>query len=336
METHPVPQNITSYEFHLVGDMTLKQFLQLAGGIVIAFIIFRTPLVGFIKYPLAFISAVTGALMAFIPINGRPFSNWFFAFLKAIYSPTEFVWKPGPPPAVIAAPAPSVTPPQAPVKETPAAPDAAVSVTQKASNPQFVPSFSSLITSKLSHVAPASPTQTTSAVVTQAPPKPVPPSQPAKPVSTPPATAPVKEVPVQSVSSPGVTAPPPPAPSRPAPAQTVAAAPPAPISGSIQKAPLANITSLISAPTVPNVLTGIVIDSAGQPLNGITVEIIDTSTGIPSRALRTNRLGQFQIAIPLTPGFYNVIAEKDNLTFDPVSVQVKGDIVAPIVISAKT
>ena len=35
METHPVPQNISSYEFRLVGDMTLKQFLYLAGGILL-------------------------------------------------------------------------------------------------------------------------------------------------------------------------------------------------------------------------------------------------------------------------------------------------------------
>jgi hypothetical protein len=80
----------------------------------------------------------------------------------------------------------------------------------------------------------------------------------------------------------------------------------------------------------------LVTNPTGQPLNGITVEIVDTSTGIPARALRTNRLGQFQIAIPLTPGTYNIIAEKEGLVFAPVSVQVKGSIIPPIVISAKT
>jgi len=31
MEQHPIPQQISSYEFKLVGEMTLKQFLKAAG-----------------------------------------------------------------------------------------------------------------------------------------------------------------------------------------------------------------------------------------------------------------------------------------------------------------
>jgi len=36
MEQHPIPQQISSYQFKLVGDMTLAQFGKAAGGIVIA------------------------------------------------------------------------------------------------------------------------------------------------------------------------------------------------------------------------------------------------------------------------------------------------------------
>lgn len=79
-----------------------------------------------------------------------------------------------------------------------------------------------------------------------------------------------------------------------------------------------------------------VVDAASQPLAQTTVEIIDTKTGIPARALRTNRLGQFQIAIPLPAGTYNVIAEKEGLTFDPVSIQAKGSIISPVIIHGKT
>src|SRR3972149_5475724 len=92
MEQHPVPQNISSYEFRLVGDMTLKQFLQLAGGIVLAFIFFRLPIPVILKYPLVFVSAVTGAAMAFLPISGRPFTAWLTAFIRAVYSPTQYLW----------------------------------------------------------------------------------------------------------------------------------------------------------------------------------------------------------------------------------------------------
>ncbi|KKR52786.1 MAG: hypothetical protein UT88_C0021G0001, partial [Candidatus Woesebacteria bacterium GW2011_GWD2_40_19] len=38
MEQHPIPQNISSYQFRLVGDMTLKQFFQLAGGFLVGLI----------------------------------------------------------------------------------------------------------------------------------------------------------------------------------------------------------------------------------------------------------------------------------------------------------
>src|SRR3989344_617992 len=112
MEQHPVPQNISSYEFRLVGDMTLKQFLQLAGGIVLAFIFFRLPIPVILKYPLVFVSAVTGAAMAFLPISGRPFTAWLTAFIRAVYSPTL------PQPPVV--PPPQPTPPPAPDPPPPA------------------------------------------------------------------------------------------------------------------------------------------------------------------------------------------------------------------------
>ena len=34
LQQHPVPQHIASYEFKLIGDMTIKQFAYLAGGII--------------------------------------------------------------------------------------------------------------------------------------------------------------------------------------------------------------------------------------------------------------------------------------------------------------
>jgi hypothetical protein len=83
-------------------------------------------------------------------------------------------------------------------------------------------------------------------------------------------------------------------------------------------------------------LSGLITDPQNQPIPQITVEIVDVKTGIPARALRTNKLGQFQIAIPLPAGTYNVVAEKEGLTFDPVSVQIKGSIVPPVIIQGKS
>ncbi len=93
MREHAVPQNVTSYEFHLIGNMTLKQFLELAAGIVLAVIVYRTNLPNLIKIPIAVVSASIGAMIAFVPFEGRPLDRWFIAFVRAIYKPTEFYWR---------------------------------------------------------------------------------------------------------------------------------------------------------------------------------------------------------------------------------------------------
>jgi len=92
-EQHPIPQQISTYQFRLVGDMTLKQFLQVGGGILISLIIYSTPIIGIIKWPLVIISALGGAALAFLPFQERPLEKWIFAFLRSIYSPTLFYWK---------------------------------------------------------------------------------------------------------------------------------------------------------------------------------------------------------------------------------------------------
>lgn len=93
MEQHPVPQQISAYHFRLVGDMTIKQFLELLGGVVVAWVIFSLPIPGIIRIPLAIFSAISGVALAFLPLEGRPLDRWFFAFIKAIYSPTNYLWK---------------------------------------------------------------------------------------------------------------------------------------------------------------------------------------------------------------------------------------------------
>jgi hypothetical protein len=85
---HPIPQQISSYEFKLVGDMTLKQFLKAAVGIVVAIIIYKTSLLAIFKWPLMLISGGLGLALAFVPFEDRPLDTWLTAFLKSIYSPT--------------------------------------------------------------------------------------------------------------------------------------------------------------------------------------------------------------------------------------------------------
>lgn len=93
MEQHAVPQDITGFKFKLVGDMTLKQFGELAGGAVIAYIFYATTWPAFIKWPFVFLFGFLGFALAFLPIEERPLDVWILNFFKAVYHPTLFSWK---------------------------------------------------------------------------------------------------------------------------------------------------------------------------------------------------------------------------------------------------
>ncbi|MBI3397087.1 PrgI family protein, partial [Candidatus Woesebacteria bacterium] len=93
MEQHPIPQHISSYEFRLVGDMTLKQFFQLAGGVLTSLLFYASPLHPLIKWPLIIFFSVLGAALAFLPFEERPLEMWIVSFFKSIYSPTLYSWR---------------------------------------------------------------------------------------------------------------------------------------------------------------------------------------------------------------------------------------------------
>jgi len=93
IQQHPLPQDITSYRFRLIGDMTIKQFASLGICIVLAIIVYSIPLPFFFKYPIVFAFLVLGVGMAFIPVQGRSLDIWIIAFIKSIYSPTQYTWK---------------------------------------------------------------------------------------------------------------------------------------------------------------------------------------------------------------------------------------------------
>ncbi len=77
-----------------------------------------------------------------------------------------------------------------------------------------------------------------------------------------------------------------------------------------------------------------VTDTAGAGLESVIVEITDSLTQIPARALRTNKTGMFQIVTPLKPGNYEVQAEKEGFSFPPVSISANNQIIPPITIKS--
>jgi hypothetical protein len=89
---HAVPQNIMDVEFKLIGDLTMRQFayLMMFGGIAyVSFVSFT----GIFKFPITLFFVLLGLAFAFVPIQERGMDEWVVNFFKAVYSPTQRVWK---------------------------------------------------------------------------------------------------------------------------------------------------------------------------------------------------------------------------------------------------
>ncbi|PIZ98194.1 MAG: hypothetical protein COX78_03565, partial [Candidatus Levybacteria bacterium CG_4_10_14_0_2_um_filter_35_8] len=92
MENHPIPQDITGFQFKLIGNMTVRQFAYLAVGIVLAWISYAIP-VGFLfKLPFILFFGLSGVALAFLPIEGRPLDLMISNLAKALLNPTQFVY----------------------------------------------------------------------------------------------------------------------------------------------------------------------------------------------------------------------------------------------------
>lgn len=84
---------------------------------------------------------------------------------------------------------------------------------------------------------------------------------------------------------------------------------------------------------LPNAVNGVVKNRSGELLANVIIVIKDLH-GVPLRALKTNRLGQFAIATPLQNGTYTLELEKEGFAFDIIQTTITGTAVAPIEIVA--
>lgn len=347
MDQHPVPQNISSYEFRLVGEMTLKQFFQVAGGILIGIVLFRMPLPFFLKWPLILVAVLTGVMLAFVPVNGRPFSQWIMAFIRSIYSATEFSW--------------ASTSAQ-PLDTLPQFVNPSKSSALDQLESQVFSRITTLLSGGVPAAAPAAQPLPTEPVAPLPPspspitPLPTPAPMMAPAAFTPPPAAPTSaptrlvvstetenhviashESAAPAIATPEVTDLPPtpakPAPTNPTPVYSASTLPMPPPAAPQSLAPQAQTASNLPIPERPNIVSGVVM-SGGQPVDGAIVEILNSATGIPVRALRSNKNGQFQTATPLSKGNYNISVEKAGLTFAPVSIICDDKIISPIQLSA--
>lgn len=331
MESHPIPQQISSYQFRLVGDMTLKQFFQIGGGALISLLIYATGVHPLIKWPLILFSFGLGAAMAFLPFQERPLSKWILSFFRSVYSPTVFVWDKAQTPEIFfqeEAPYPKEKDVIAPhgevalneyLQETPEEKEGPFSRFEGIEK-SFLEKFGGLFTLPTkSPTEPPAPAQPLVKPESQG----VPESKPIeiavkgfrpkivveeKPI--------VEEVVVQQ-STPTVVSP------------TLQG-----VEIKSQAAQFSSQAALPFPPTIPNTITGQVVDANGKIIEGVILEIRDLA-GRPVRALRSNKVGHFIIVTALTNGQYDLIADKTGFDFDPVTFEAKGEIIPPILIRSK-
>lgn len=288
MQQHPIPQQISSYEFRLIGDMTLKQFLKFSAGLLFGVFFYKMPgLAFYFRIPLAILSVLLGTVSAFLPIYDRPLEAWIVIFLNSVYSPTLFLWKR------------RVSP--APVKVLDIAPPKPKFKKVKTLNKE------PMVREFLETIPQASATFDSSAPPPPPPPRPK--KLPKKPqekkdLSFEESLKRLKEAVKEEPAK-------------------------------ITATPTYEEASMPATPTTPNIVSGIVLDEEGATVEGAIVEIQDLE-GNPIRAMRTNRLGQFQTATPLPNGDYLIIVEKEPYRFDIIKLKAEGEIIPPIRIQAKS
>lgn len=328
--------------------MTLKQFLQLAAGAGIAFLLFVSPIPGFVKWPLIIFFAFFGIALAFLPIEQRPLSNWIFAFFKAVYSPTQYEFRQGAAEEVFGKqePAPIILTPKGEEKakeyleEVPR--PHAVSILEKHEK-NFVSSLFDLFGTTATRQAQTTQSQTgrvpiiTEEVVEPEASKPTDVGRPQVSVQTPtsiPIKVPHQEEPVAPPTSPSQTS------------HTPYTLPTVPVAAPVfgpqrrQTPPAAPAVFVPEAsppnpPSLPNTVVGQVVTEAGRVIESAILEIRDAA-GMPRRALRTNKIGHFLSVTPLEDGEYEIETEKEGYAFDAIRFRAEGKIIPPILIKAKS
>lgn len=351
MEQHAIPQNVSSYQFKLVGDMTLKQFFQLAGGFLVALIFYSAPLIGIIKWPFVIVSAILGVSLAFLPLEERPLERWIFAFFRAIYAPTEYFWQHSKVAPLYFQPEPAsaASSDTAPPQEK-ALQEYLATTTQKTgplanldkAEQGFLATLSGIFTGTVSQVSTGVPPVAPVPVVTTPQVAPLPinnqPLTPKAPVvqktieiPETPAVRVVSDVPrlvVEERKQDPI-----------APSQEITTHQVAPTMAGEQMVSTKQALFSIDAappspPTIPNVIVGQVVDENRRIVEGAIMEIRDSS-GRPIRALRSNRAGHFITVTPLEVGKYDVVTEKDEFEFQPITFEATGNLIPPILVQGK-
>lgn len=353
MEGHPIPQDITGFQFKLIGDMTIKQFVYLALGVTVAWIFYALPLPGIIRLPISALFALLGAGFAFLPVSGRPMDVMAFNFIKALFTPSQYIYqKTGD--KLLAQTPKALRPVEFAAAEEKTAteedkkemvffsslfqqPHIITSEVVGDKNTQNPPGSGEEVQEKEEHLVQEE--QTIKKELQEAK------IQEAATVNTPSSqdmhqkvlelekilnetTAQRQELERQILqlrqklgSSQAQNA------------YAPSTAVPKKETKNIRSIPagLGKSVGVPIAPEFPNLLTGIVKDPRGNPLPNILVEVKDKE-GNPVRAFKTNGLGQFASATALSNGTYDIAFEdpRKQHKFDIVEINAVGEVILPL------
>lgn len=302
IQQHPVPQDISNYKFRLIGDMTIKQFASLGISIVLSIITYSMPLPFFFKYPLSFLLLALGVGMAFVPVQGRTLDVWIIAFIKSIYSPTQYVWKQV---TDIQSVAPPVSAPTKSDIQNPATPIVNITPPTAILEAPIVTENTPLVAINTSPSTTAEVTPNTPTVEEK--------------TNIEVAALPTETTTKDTVENKEIV-------ENPTPVNIDPATPPAPL-------PDSSSLPIPFTPSTPNTLVGLSLTPDSHVLDGVLVEIKQEDLTI--RATKSNKLGQFLFARPLENGLYQILAEKEGFTFTPYSIELKGEIIKPLKVQAE-
>ena len=93
MYKHPIPRQITTFEFKLIGFLTLKQFLYLVIFFPLGYIFYVLTPIPYINILAGLSIASVGLAFAFLKIQERPLEIWLKNLLKSLSSPTIYIYK---------------------------------------------------------------------------------------------------------------------------------------------------------------------------------------------------------------------------------------------------
>ncbi len=354
MENHPIPQDVSHFQFRLIGDITLKQFAYLIAGAIVGVIVFFLPIFIIIRIPIVAFIALTAVFFAFIPVEGRPADVMLYYFVRAFFSSTQYIYQKTNP--ISAAPETKSTEKRdknrVMIQSTP--------IQQpKVAEPQL--QLSPIDTPLRTTTPPAgsSPPPATSAPPEKKEDKPVE-KTPALSIQIPEAVMPSVSTGQQAIDANAA---------KDAHEKTLALeeslnsvqgqkqdleqeltslkkqlsqkqqdvytpsmATAPKVSENVKRIPktLSSSAGLLGVGDAPNLISGIVKDSRGNVLPNVLIEVKDKENN-PVRAFKTNPLGQFASATPLQNGTYTISFEdpQNKHSFDTVEITASGETLLP-------